>query len=100
MPPIPRNSKRDPERERIREQLAAYEEFADPAKWEPSNNRENSLWRDLDGARLTIYRQKNGLWGWCIARSKTDQQFSPFWEGADDPDGAALNLARALGVCE
>lgn len=96
MPRIPTRTKPDKQRQFLQEQEAALADFAAPDNWTDSNNRANSIWRDIEDARLSIFLQSNGYWSWCIARAGGHRTYAS--TGFEDIGDACFNLARELGV--
>ncbi len=73
--------------------IAAWDDFLNPANW--GRSRKGNLWREFEGATLTVFSRRDGLFGWSIA-DHTGPQYSP--DGFETEDEALEALADELGV--
>jgi hypothetical protein len=82
-----RKTAQEREREREVDALeAAWNEFESGFR----RNRKGNLWREWEGWILTVFRRRNGRYGWCIASEERGTDYSPETYDTEDEALAAL----------
>jgi hypothetical protein len=69
MPPLHESIRR---RQREAAALAEWDQFETGFK----RSRRGSLWRHYDGVRVTVFKYRDGRYGWCIAMEGDYERFS------------------------
>lgn len=68
--------------------------YNDAQHWRRS--KRGNLWREWYDKRLTLYRRRDGLWGWCYEDAWEGARFSN--KGYRSFRDAKLALGDAIGV--
>lgn len=68
-----------------------FDRFADRCEWQRSNK--GNLWRHWDGLSLTIFKRRDGFFGWCLADDDGPRYSTRVFESETD---AILNLASEV----
>ena len=81
------------QQQQIADQLAAMDRFEDRAFWRRS--KKGNLWRLWDGLNLTVFRRRDGFYGWCIADDDGPRYANQVYKTEAD---AMIGLGETLGV--
>ncbi len=79
----------------VEEALARWAEFEDPQNW--SRTRRGNLTRSYDGTRVTVFKQGDESFGWCISSTEDGTTFGEGYENSED---AMTALGESLGVSQ
>lgn len=88
MPKIPTKQQRE-----VAEALVRWAEFEDPKEW--TRTKRGNLTRVYDGSRVTVFKQPDESFGWCISSNEDETTFGEGYENSED---AMTALGEALGV--
>ena len=84
-----------PTKQEVNATLKRWREFESLKHWRRTER--GNLTRRYDGRRVTVFQQKDELYGWCISSTVDEVECS---EGYDSEEDAMTGLGEALGVSE